>query len=203
KLLKPKEGDVPDVVGDEYQDAIYELESLKLDVKQEMTYSPDVEEDLVVKTDPKAGRSVKEGSTVTIFVSQGEEPIPFNDYVGRDFSQVKRILIDRGFDEENITVYEKNSDKSVGEIIAQIQPSPDSKVIPSEEQVIFEVSSGPKLVSLNNLKGYSESEAKKYLEDRKLKMNKLEENSDSVPEGEVIRQNPEANTELEEGATVD
>src|SRR5699024_7374196 len=75
--------------------------------------------------------------------------------------------------------------------------------IPSEEQVIFEVSSGPKLVSLNNLKGYSESEAKKYLEDRKLKMNKLEENSDSVPEGEVIRQNPEANTELEEGATVD
>lgn len=203
KLLQPKEVDVPDVVGEEYEDAIYELESLKLDVKQEMIHSPDVEENLVVKTDPKAGRSVKEGSTVTIFVSQGEEPIPFNDYVGRDFSQVKRILIDRGFDEENITVYEKNSDKQVGEIIAQIQPAPDSKVIPSEEQVIFEVSSGPKLVSLNNLKGYSESEAKKYLEDRKLKMNKLEENSDSVPEGEVIRQSPEANTELEEGATVD
>src|SRR5699024_5178171 len=153
----PKEVDVPDVTGDAYEDAVYELEeNFNLVVEKESAYSSDIEEDHVVKTEPKAGRSVKEGSTVTVFVSQGKKPIQFKDYVGR-----------------------------------------------VEEQVIFEVSIGPELVSLKNLKGMTESEAKDYLEDNNLKMNKLEENSESVPEGEVIRQNPETDTDLEEGSTVD
>lgn len=198
----PKEVDVPDVTGDAYEDAVYELEeNFNLVVEKESAYSSDIEEDHVVKTEPKAGRSVKEGSTVTVFVSQGKKPIPFKDYVGRDYEQVKRILEDRGF--ENFRPIEKNSIKPAGEIISQIQPLPDTEVVPSEEQVIFEVSIGPELVSLKNLKGMTESEAKDYLEDNNLKMNKLEENSESVPEGEVIRQNPETDTDLEEGSTVD
>src|SRR5690625_1871958 len=198
----PKEVDVPDVTGEAYDDAVYELEeNVNLVVEKESAYSSDIEEDHVVKTEPKAGRSVKEGSTVTVFVSQGKKPIPFKDYVGRDYEQVKRILEDRGF--ENFRPIEKNSNKPAGEIISQIQPLPDTEVVPSEEQVIFEVSIGPELVSLKNLKGMTESEAKDYLEDNNLKMNKLEENSDSVPEGEVIRQNPETDTDLEEGSTVD
>lgn len=202
-LLQPKEVKITDVSGEAYSDAVYELENLKLEVEKEDVFSTDIEENLVIKTDPKAGRSVKEGSTVTVFVSQGKEPISFGDYVGRDYSQVARILKERGFEDENIIVYEKNSHQPKGEIISQIQPLPDSKVIPSEEQVIFEVSSGPKLISLKNLKGMSETEAKNYLAKNNLKMNLMEENSDTVPEGEVIRQNPETDTDLEEGSTVD
>src|SRR5699024_11458584 len=67
---------------------------------------------------------------------------------------------------------------SVGEIISQIQPTPESEVVPSETRVIFEISNGPELVSLNNLKGMTEKEAKDYLEKNNLAMNKEEESSE-------------------------
>src|SRR5699024_12220935 len=49
----------------------------------------------------------------------------------------------------------------------------------------------------------TEKEARDYLETAGLSMNKIEEHSDSTPEGEVIRQSPETNTEIEKDATVD
>ncbi|MBT2216889.1 Stk1 family PASTA domain-containing Ser/Thr kinase [Virgibacillus dakarensis] len=199
-LLQPKEVDVPDVTDMEYEDAANKLEEFNLKHKKEMMYSEDVEEGIVVKTDPRAGKTVKEETSVTVFVSQGKEKVTFADHVGEDFSQVKRLLEEEGYE---VIGYEKHSDQPVGEIITQIQPTPDSEVVPSETRVIFEYSNGPDLVSLNNLKGMTEDEAKAYLDEQNLTMNVLEEHSDSVPEGEVIKQDPEPGTKLGEGSTVD
>src|SRR5690625_7179461 len=49
----------------------------------------------------------------------------------------------------------------------------------------------------------TEKEARDYLEKNNLTMNKEEESSESTPKGEVIRQEPEAGTDLNEGSTVD
>src|SRR5699024_3077946 len=147
-----------------------------------------------------AGKTVKENSTVTVYVSDGKETVPFEDYVGEDFSKVKQVLEEQGYE---VIAYEKFSERPVNEIISQIQPTPDTEVVPSETRVIFEISNGPEKVSLNNLKGMTEKEARDYLETAGLSMNKIEEHSDSTPEGEVIRQSPETNTELEKDATVD
>ncbi|MBY7143682.1 Stk1 family PASTA domain-containing Ser/Thr kinase [Virgibacillus sp. NKC19-3] len=198
-LLQPNDVTVPDVAEMEAGEAEDELENLKLTTEQELSYSDEIEEGLVLKTDPQTGRTVKEGSSITIFVSQGKETEAFDDYVGRDYNQVERILEE---DYEEIISYDTHSDRPVGEILTQIQPKPDSDVVPSETSVIFEVSIGPELVSLNNLSGMTEEEASDYLDNQNLTMNLVEENSDSTPEGEVIRQEPEANTELEEGSTV-
>ncbi|WP_330949032.1 Stk1 family PASTA domain-containing Ser/Thr kinase [Virgibacillus sp. MG-45] len=200
-MLKPKDVVIPNVAEMEYQDAVDALEELNLKAEQEMIYSDEIEEGYVVKTDPKAGKSVKENYTVTVFVSQGKEKETFEDYVGRDFDQVKRMLEEKNYQE--VIAYEKHSDQPVGEIINQIQPAPDAEVIPGETKVIFEISSGPELISLNNLRGMSRDEVKEYLADQGLKMNEIEENSDTVPKGQVIRQKPSANTALEKGATVD
>ncbi|MBM7598643.1 serine/threonine-protein kinase [Virgibacillus halotolerans] len=200
-IIKPKDVTIPDVSGMELDEAEEELETLKLEISRETIFSDDVDEDLVVRSDPKAGRTVKEKSTVTLYISQGKEKVAFEDYTGRDYNQVKGLLEDAGYDD--INAYEKFSDSPVGEILSQIQPVADSEVVPSETRVLFEVSKGPELVSLNNLKGMTEKEAKAYLESHQLKMNTSYDNSDSVPEGEVIKQDPEAETELEEGSTVD
>ncbi|MGY0692340.1 Stk1 family PASTA domain-containing Ser/Thr kinase [Virgibacillus sp. FSP13] len=200
-VLQPKDVDVPNVVDMEYDDAVDELEKLNLKIEKEMMYSEDVEEGIVVKTDPRVGKTVKEESPVTVFVSQGREKVTFSDYVGKDFSQVKRLLEDEDYQE--VISYEKYSDKPAGEIITQIQPTPDSEVIPSETRVIFEISNGPELASLNNLKGMTKDEVRTYLDDQNFKINVIEEHSDSTPEGEVIKQDPEPNTKLGEGSTVD
>src|SRR5699024_10464980 len=129
-FLQPKVTAVPDVVEWEYDDAVEELEANNLTVEKEETYSDDVEEGFVVKTSPKADRSVKEGSKVTLHVSQGKEKIEFEDYVGKDFSQVKQMLDDEEYSE--VIQMEKFSDDPDGEIIKQIQPDPGEEVIPSE-----------------------------------------------------------------------
>jgi serine/threonine-protein kinase len=198
-IMQPQDVTVPDVSEMEYDEAVEELEMHNLMAEEELIFSEDIEEGLVVRSEPRAGRTVKEESTITLFVSQGKETVNFSDYVGRDISQVRRLLEDEGFE---VIAYEKFSDRPVGEIITQIQPNPDAEVVPSETRVIFEVSDGPELVSLSNLRGMTEQEARDYLEDSNLVMNMHEENSDSIPEGEVTRQEPSANTELEEGSTV-
>lgn len=199
-IMQPQDVTVPDVTEMEYDEAVKELEIHELLAEEEETFSDEIEEGLVVRTDPRAGRTVKEGTTITLFVSMGMETVNFSDYVGRDYSQVQRILEDEGYE---VIAYEKFSDRPVGEIITQIQPNPNTDVVPSETRVIFEVSQGPELISLNNLRGMTEQEAREYLEGNNLAMNLHHENSDSVPEGEVTRQEPAANTELEEGASVD
>lgn len=199
-LLQPKEVDIPDIVGEEYEAAISELEQLNLVVETEEIHSEEIDKDLVVKTDPRAGKTVVEESIVTIFISQGKEPVIFNDYVGRNFNQVKRLLEDRDFTVEAI---EKHSDQPAGEIIAQIEPEPDSEVIPSETKVVFEVSAGLESISLKDLTGMTKSEAEDYLEDQDFNLNIIEENSDDVEADYVTRQYPEPKTELTKGSTVD
>lgn len=200
-IFQPKDVVIPDVTGYTYEEAIEELEKSNLQAEQEFTHSEDVEEGYVVKTNPNPGRTVKEESAVTVFVSEGKEKAKMDDYVGSDYGAVKEELEGKGYQE--VRSYEKHSDKPVGEILNQIQPTPNSEVIPGETKVIFEISSGPEMVSLNNLKGMSEDEAKDYLNKNSLSMDKKKEHSDSVAKGEVIRHSPESGAKLKEGDSVE
>jgi eukaryotic-like serine/threonine-protein kinase len=199
-LLQPKEVEIPEVMEMELDEARDLLESMNLVVEEEMVTSEDIDEGLVVKTSPSEGRTVNEGSIVTLFISTGKEKVTFEDYVGRDYSQVKRELEIAGF--EDFNPYEEYSDLPEGQIITQIFPNPDSEVVPSETTVRFEVSLGPEPVNVSNLTGLTEAEARKELEDNNLQMNKVENNSDTVEPGYVIRQEPSKGTSLQHGDTV-
>lgn len=200
-LIQPQDVSIPDLAEMEYGEAADELYKYNLEPEKEIISSEEIAEGKVVKTNPRAGRTVKEKSNVTIYVSNGKEKVPFADYTGREFSQVKRLLEDKGY--EDVIAYEAYSDEPSGEIISQIQPSADSEVVPGDTRVIFEISRGPELISLNNLKGMTKDEAKDYLDDKNLDINVIEESSETVSEGKVIRQEPEAETDLQEGDTVD
>jgi len=199
-FLLPEDIAMPDVTAMEEDQATAVLQGNDLTVNVESIYSEDVEEGYVVRTSPQADRMVKEESTVTIYVSDGPATEEAGNYVGQDYSQVERILEAAGY--ADVIVYERHSDRPVGEIIAQVQPLEGNEVVPSETRAIFEVSIGPESVSLNNLQGMTEQEARDYLNNRNLNMNAVEEHSDTTPEGEVIRQSPGQGTELEEGSTV-
>src|SRR5699024_2508687 len=191
----PKDVVIPDVIDLEYEEAVKELEAKNLKVNKETMYSEEIEEGKVVKTDPEAGRTVKEKSTVDVYVSEGKEKVVFEDYVGKMYSQVKRILEESGY--EDVRSYEVISDKPVGEIVTQIQPDPGTEVVPEETVVIFEVSAGPKKISLANLVGLTLDQVKEYAERNKLKLNTNEAHSETIEKGKVSAQSPNANSELE------
>ncbi|RLL45272.1 Stk1 family PASTA domain-containing Ser/Thr kinase [Oceanobacillus piezotolerans] len=201
-VLLPKDVTIPEEIVEMEEDEATEiLEELGLVVEDESTFSDDIEEGLVVKTSPSVGRTIKEGSSVTLFVSKGKEKTTVEDYVGRDYNQVKELLESEGFSE--FRMIDKHSDRPEGEILSQISPMPNTEVVPSDTQFIFEVSSGPEPISLNNLTGFSQAEAISYLEDKGLQANIINENSNNVEEGNVIRQSPASGSELAPGDTVD
>lgn len=201
KLLQPKEIEIPDLIEWTYEDAVEHLEELGLKSEEELIHSDEIDEGLVVRTNPRAGRHVIENSVVTLFVSSGKEMFSIDDYVGRDFEQVKRILLNLGY--EDVIAYEEHSDKPAGEILAHVQPEAHEEVIPSETTVIFEVSKGPELITLIDLSGLTLGEVEDYLSKNGLNLNIREEHSEAVPKGLVTKQRPEADSELTKGTTVD
>ncbi|RCW70761.1 Stk1 family PASTA domain-containing Ser/Thr kinase [Saliterribacillus persicus] len=200
-IMQPKDVTIPDVSNKEYEEALQELIDLNLNVVRETTSDEEIEEGLVIETSPKAQEVVKEGREITVYVSLGPETVEFDDYVGRNFQQVERILNQRGF--EDIRVYEKFSERPVGEIIDQTQPDPGDEVIPKNTNVIFEVSKGLEKVTLNNLEGTEMNAAIEYLQDKKLSADITEEYHEEIEEGYVISQSPGANEEVEINTVVD
>ena len=199
-LFHTKDVEIPDVVGEPFDDVEQELMDLNLVVEKELTFSEEHEEGIVIKTTPEAGRIVKEKSTVKVLVSEGKSKVEFDDYVGKNFNQVKRLLEQAGY--KDIIEWKVKSDKPEGEIINQVQPTPGEEVIPSDTTVIFEISDGPELIRVNRLAGLKIEEARHLVEERGLKLETNEQHSDSVPKGIIIRQSPAENTEVEIGTTI-
>ena len=65
--------DVPDVTGKTSDAAMATLEDKNLTVSREFEFSNDVSAGQVIRQDPKSGSTVKEGTKVTIYVSQGSD----------------------------------------------------------------------------------------------------------------------------------
>lgn len=199
-IIQPADVDMVNVVGEEYEDAYSELSDLNLNVKRETRHSDEVDEGLVIETDPPAGRTIKEGSEVTVYSSLGKERVKFPDYTGEEFERVEQELMNRGY--EDIQRIPESSEKPSGEITVQLSPEPGTLIIPEEARVIFRVSTGPPMTELGRVDGWTEEQAIKYLEDRGLKAEVSYSFSDTVEQGKVITQDPEASTKVKEGTTV-
>lgn len=197
-LLKTEEIQIPDVVGEDYEDAYSELTELGLKVKREPENSAEVEEGKVIRTDPNSGSTVKEGAEITVYSSLGKEKVEFDDYVGQQYSQVATLLERDGW---SITKIGENSDEPEGVIIEQIQPAPGDLVLPENTKVIFKVSEGPEKITLRDLTGKTEQDVLDYFKED-LSTNVKYEYSDTVEEGKVISQDPKPYEEVEKGTEV-
>ncbi len=59
-------------------------------------YNDTIEEGKVIRTNPKAGRSVKKGTTITLYVSKGIEGFDAENYVGQNYLTIKATLEGKG-----------------------------------------------------------------------------------------------------------
>jgi serine/threonine protein kinase len=196
----PDEIEIPDVSGMEIEAATEELKNAGLKVG-DMKMIPDEEipEEHVIRTDPKAGKLVKEGTEVKLFVSSGKEKVVLSDYTGRTYDEVFNLLKDRFYDIRKEEVYD---DREAGIILEQT-PSPGEEVVPEETVLEFKVSKGPETFTLADLTNYSSNALNDYAASRGIKIEVSgEEYHDTIPSGLVISQNPAAGTEIKKGDTV-
>lgn len=201
-MMKPKEIIVPKVVGEEELVAteILEKEGFVIDERFEET-SDEYTVGQVIKTVPQAGKKRKEGDGVKLFISSGKDPMVLSDYTGRNFEATKRFLDGYGFlPIESVKVF---SDEPKGTILSQ-QPEADQSVIPEETELIFTVSKGRELQSLDDLSGMSAKQLEDYAKKSGLKIHIVsEEHSDKVDKGYVISQKPSKGEKMEKGQRVD
>ncbi|MCJ7839596.1 Stk1 family PASTA domain-containing Ser/Thr kinase [Lederbergia sp. NSJ-179] len=195
--------EIPDVTGEEYEDAVLILTKKGLIVEDPFEM-PDEEipEGKVIKTSPRAGKPVKKGHTVNIYTSTGKEKITLSDYTGHPIDEVKTLLKSQGFKDNNIKIDEQYDESAPGTILEQT-PSPKSEVVPEETTISFIVSGGGEKITLKDLSGYNVKGLEDYEESTGLEIDmSAEEYSETVDEGQVISQEPEKGTELSQGDKV-
>ncbi|WP_315044184.1 Stk1 family PASTA domain-containing Ser/Thr kinase [uncultured Enterococcus sp.] len=185
---------IPEVNGQTEAAARAELEAAGLQVADEVEEIEDdeVEAGNVVKTDPPEGNEVKKNSVVTLYISSGTKKITLDDYEGRSFDDVKKELIDLGFDEDRIKEeLESSDDVDEGDIISQT-PAAGREVSPAEDEITFKVSSGPDSFAMDNYYGMTEADARAALTSRGVDRSQIEVNyqSSSQPSGTIIAQAP-------------
>ncbi|HEX7165664.1 MAG TPA: Stk1 family PASTA domain-containing Ser/Thr kinase [Acidimicrobiales bacterium] len=108
---------IPDLAGKDPVDAANELGEAGFKVKRANEPSKDTAEGRVTRTDPPAGATAEEGSTVTIFVSTGPEQIAVPNVMGKSAADAKRDIEAAGL------VYREGTPET------QINASDDGKVV--------------------------------------------------------------------------
>ena len=113
--------------------------------------SDDVKEKTVIDSDPKAGKKVKKGSKVDLRVSSGKKTVDMPNFVGMEEETVKKNASKLGF--KNITVEKVESNSyDTGKVVSQ-NIRAGMEIIPKEKELIIQVSTGKKKVTMPNLVG--------------------------------------------------
>ena len=200
-LTRPQEIDLPDeLIGSTLEEAIELLQENNLMLGETIQQPNDeVEAGLVFRTSPNPGSTVREGASVDLYVSEGEEPYNLSDYVGLNYEEVRAELTELGFSVES----ETRNDESIpaGMIIEQdIDPETDVKI--SETTITFVVSDGRRSIELIDFEGYTRPGVNDYVSMNGLELKVTEESSEDIQAGLVISQSPEAGSTVYAGDTI-
>lgn len=201
-LFGTKEVTIPELRGEALDDAITELLNQGLVVGKTIKIEDDtIPLDAVIKTNPKAGKKVKEGATIDIYQSSGKNKINLSNYVGEKITDVEPLLEEMKF--KDIVVTEEFSDEVASGIILSQDPIANAEVSPEETVIELRVSKGSNHIMLKDLTGYSEAGLKDYASENGLKIEiEKEEYHNTISVGKVIKQSPLAHSKVEKGTTV-
>ncbi|MBP2240083.1 serine/threonine-protein kinase [Cytobacillus eiseniae] len=200
-LLSPDDITVPDVSGESIEDAIKELEDAGFKIRETIQVNDEeIQEGLVIKTDPKVGKIVKEGHEIDLYESLGKEKFELENYIGQSFDEVERLLGKHHF---TIKKNEVNNDSEAEGTILEQNFKQGDQVIPEETELIFTVSIGPKPITLKDLSGYNTKGLQEYEDSTGIVIEVAkEDHSETVAEGLVISQEPAAGKQLTKGSKV-
>jgi beta-lactam-binding protein with PASTA domain/predicted Ser/Thr protein kinase len=194
----PGSAKVPPTAGLTSTEAEEELEEAGFEAKSESVHSKDVEEGLVLKSEPSGGEAATKGSTVVLKVSSGPKLAKVPVVVGSQRSLAVQQIRGRGF---TPSVEEVESKQPQGQVIRQA-PSAGSQ-LPPGSTVSITVSKGEEKATAPNVIGKERAEAVEAVRAAGLKP-VVQEQETEVPSqvGRVTDQFPPPNSEVKPGSTV-
>jgi eukaryotic-like serine/threonine-protein kinase len=193
----PPMTEVPDVVGDNVDDAIAALAGADLKVNRQNVFS-EQPAGTVVAQEPKGGQRVEVGTQVRINVSQGVRPATVPPVVGDPFETAQSKLEAAGFKVRRLDV---DSTEPAGTVVDQ---DPDANATASPGATItLSVSKGPTTTGVPDVTSQDEQAATEALQNAGFEVNVVDEPTDDVnQDGLVLSQDPEGGAQARPGSTV-
>ena len=193
KLTSSKNVVVPDCEGKKVSVCEKALQKVGFEVNTEIKTEPStkVKKNLVTKTNPEAGRSIKKGSKITIYKSTGEETVKIEDYTGKNAVEVKTLLetkyglvvkIEKKDVDDNDKDKEYDDNEIIGQSLAkgsELKKGDSLTLYTPKNDVVF-----PDFAE----EGYSKDDVSAFCDKYGLNCTYKEEQTTSVPEGRIISQ---------------
>ena len=195
----PDTATVPDVTGRTVDEASQLLIEAGFVPSQRAEENADIEEGLVIRTDPAAGADAAVNSTVTIFYSAGPDTIAIPDVRGQSENDARNTLSGAGFTGNIQAQQEASNDVPQGQVIRTDPPAGQQAA--ANATITLFVSSGRGQVGVPNVEGLTEDNARAQLQGFDVQILDQEVN-DPNQDGRVLSQNPPGGTQVDEGSTI-
>lgn len=189
--LVVKEVAVPYVVNLSLEDATAKLTEVGLSVADPIIYeyNPNFAENMVSKQSKSKDTMVKEGTDLVLTVSTAKPMLKMPDLSGQTFDAAVKVLMDQGVAQSRITSDERYDKATPSGQVISSDPMATNEFDPDTASIVLYISKGEESITMPDLTGLTEAEAKTKLEENNLVLGDIkEEPSFSIEKGKVTKQ---------------
>ena len=194
---------IPDVSKMTVIEAEKTLRKQGFDVAKDIEYTGDdeIEKGLVVKTSPSIGREVKKGTIITLYESTGKVAYTIENYVGKNYIEVKTIL---------------TNNYGLNVVIEKIEPEDDEEISDPEKIIKQDLEVGTEVAKGTNITLYipevvekypdftdgtwTEARVEEYCKEHELKCSIKKIATSEYSEGQIFSQSRPKGDRVESGA---
>lgn len=184
-----QEIECPEFIGKHYEEIQTNEEYQKLfKIKIEWDYNDEYDQGYIFKQKPESGRSIKEGTEITLFASSGQKTVSVPDVYGMSATMAKSQLEAENF---TVTFVEMTDEDHEENTVIKTVPARSTNVSEGTEVQVFVSTGKPTVyVQLPNLIGLSEESAKKEIQRVGLLVGQVSSVDSTKPKGTVVSQTP-------------
>ena len=194
----PATVEIPNVAGQTVAEAKEKLKKANFEIGEEKTEASDtVEEGRVIRTDPDAGSSRKEGIKVNLIISSGQQSFKLENYVGRKSTDVIAELKGKKVPENLIKVVEEESSETeAGLVMKQSLPEGTTYDLSKATEIVLTVAKKVTSVSMPSYIGSSLEFTKNNLiqivgvKEANIEVVEVSTALEGTAEGTVVNQSP-------------
>lgn len=200
---------IPNVAGQTVAEAKEALKKANFEVGEEKSESSDkVEEGRVIRTDPEAGKTRKEGTKINLIVSSGQQSFQLGNYLGRKSSDVVAELKGKKVPENLIKIEEEESNEiEAGTIMKQSLPEGTTYDLSKATQIVLTVAKKVNSISMPSYIGSSREFAVNNLTEiydikkANIEVVEVSKAPEGTAEGTVVEQSPKAGEKVDLSTT--
>ena len=196
---------IPNVAGQTVAEAKETLKKANFEIGEEKSEASEkVEEGRIIRTDPDAGTTRKEGSKINLVVSSGKQSFQLSNYIGRKSTDVIAELKQNKVPENLIKIEEEESSESeAGTVLRQSPAAGTTYDLSKASTITLTVAKKVTSVAMPSYTGSSLEFTKNNLvqivgiKEANIEVVEVSTAPDGTAEGTVVEQSPKAGEKVD------